>query len=81
MKQSQWTFEVHNCLYFSQRLRRFNKLLQLPNGYKSATLSGLQNKTKHPTTENKRITEIVGSHEIILLWSVMNMACYESRLF
>jgi len=22
MKQSQWTFEVHSCLYFSQRLRR-----------------------------------------------------------
>jgi len=39
MKQSQWTFEVHNCLCFSQRLRRFNKLLQLPNGYKSATLN------------------------------------------
>jgi len=29
------------------------------------TLTGMQNKTKHPTTENKRITEIVGSHEII----------------
>jgi len=28
------------------------------------TLTGLQNKTKHPTAENKRITEIVGSHEI-----------------
>jgi len=27
MKQSQWTFEVHSCLCFSQRLRRFNKLL------------------------------------------------------
>jgi len=84
MKQSQWTFEVHNCLCFSQRLRRFNKLLQQPNGYKSATqrktLTGLQNKTKHPTTENKRITEIVGSHEIILLWSVKNMVCYESGL-
>jgi len=39
MKQSQWTFEVHNCLCFSQRLRRVNKLLQLPNGYKSATLN------------------------------------------
>jgi len=39
MKQSQWTFEVHDCLCFSQRLRRFNKLLQLPNGYKSATLN------------------------------------------
>jgi len=24
MKQSQWTFEVHNCLCFSQRLRRFD---------------------------------------------------------
>jgi len=45
------------------------------------TLTGLQNKTKHPTGENKRITEIVGSHEIILLWSVMNMVCYESGLF
>jgi len=53
MKQSQWTFEVHKCLCFSQRLRRFNRLLQLPNGYKSATLkeklTGLQNKPKHPT--------------------------------
>jgi len=29
------------------------------------TLTGQQNKTKHLTTENKRITEIVGSHEII----------------
>jgi len=29
------------------------------------TLTGMQNKTKHPTTENKRITEIPGSHEII----------------
>jgi len=45
------------------------------------TLTGLQNKTKHPTTENKRITEIVGSHEVVLLWSVMNMVCYESGLF
>jgi len=45
------------------------------------TFTGLQNKTKHPTTENKRITEIVGSHKIILLWSVMNMVCYESGLF
>jgi len=27
MKQLQWTFEVHNCLCFPQRLRRFNKLL------------------------------------------------------
>ena len=82
MKQSQWTFEVHNYLCFSQRLRRFNKLLKPPNGYKSAkTLTGLQNKTKHPTTENKQISEIVGSYEIILLWSVMNMVCYESGLF
>jgi len=39
MKQSQWTFQVYNCLHFSQRLRRFNKLLQLQNGYKSATLN------------------------------------------
>jgi len=38
MKQPQWTFEVHNCLCFSQTLERFNKLLQLPNGYKSVTL-------------------------------------------
>jgi len=45
------------------------------------TLTGVQNKTKHPTTENKRMTEIVGSREIILLWSVMNMVCYESGLF
>ena len=45
------------------------------------TLTGLQNKTKHPTTENKRITEIVGSHEIVLLWSVMSMVCHESGLF
>ena len=44
------------------------------------TLTGLQNKTKHPTTENKRIGEIVGSYEIILLWSVMNMVFYESGL-
>ena len=36
MKRSHWTFEVRNCLCFSQRLRRFNKLLQLPNGYKMA---------------------------------------------
>jgi len=39
MKQSQWTSEVNNCLCFSQRLRRFNKLSQLPNGYKLATLN------------------------------------------
>jgi len=77
MKQSQWTFDVHNCLYFSQRLRCFDKLLQLPNGYKSATLTGLQNKTKHPTRENKRITQIVGSYEIILLWSIMKVVCFE----
>jgi len=38
MKQPQLTFEVYNCLCFSQRLRRFNKLLQLPNDYKSAPL-------------------------------------------
>jgi len=45
------------------------------------TLTGLQNKTKHPTTENKRITEIGVSHEIILLWAFMNMVCDESGLF
>jgi len=39
MIQSQLTFEVYNCLCFSQRLRRFDKLLQLPNGYKSTTLN------------------------------------------
>jgi len=39
MKQSPWTSEVLNCLCFSQRLWRFNKLLQLPNGYKSAALN------------------------------------------
>jgi len=39
MKQSQWTFEVHNCLCSSQRLRHFKKLLQLPNCYESATLN------------------------------------------
>jgi len=46
------------------------------------TLTGLQNKTNHPTIENKRIAEIVGSYEIILLCSVMNtLGCYESGLF
>jgi len=51
--------------------------------HSTKTLTGLQNKAKHPTTENKRITEIVGSHEdeIILLWSVMNIVYYESGLF
>ena len=49
--------------------------------HSTKTLAGLQNKTKHPTTENKRISEIVGLYEIILLWSVMNMVCYESGLF
>jgi len=33
--------------------------------HSTKTLTGLQIKTKHPTTENKRITEIVGSHEMI----------------
>jgi len=33
--------------------------------HSTKTLTGLQNKTRHPTTESKRITEIVGSHEII----------------
>jgi len=33
--------------------------------HSTKTFTGLQNKTKHPTTKNKRITEIVGSHEII----------------
>jgi len=33
--------------------------------HSTKTLTGLQNKTKRPTTENKRITEIVGSYEII----------------
>jgi len=32
--------------------------------HSTKTLTGLQNKTKYPTTENKRITEIAGSHEI-----------------
>jgi len=45
--------------------------------HSTKTLIGLQNKTKNPSTDNKRITEIVGSHQIILLWSVMNMVCYE----
>jgi len=41
------------------------------------TLTGLQNKTKHPTTENKRVTEIVGSYDTNLLWSVMKVVCFE----
>jgi len=41
------------------------------------TLTGLQNKTKHSTRDNKRITEIVGSYEIILLWSIMKVVCFE----
>jgi len=49
--------------------------------HSAKTLTGLQNKTKHPTRENKQFTEIVGPYEIILLWSVMNMVCYESDLF
>jgi len=49
--------------------------------HSTKTLTGLQNKTKHPTTENKRATEIVRSYEIILLWSVMKVVCYESGLF
>jgi len=49
--------------------------------HSTKTLTGLQHETKHPTTENKRITEIDGSREIILLWFVMNMVCYESDLF
>jgi len=32
--------------------------------HSTKALTGLQNKTKQPTTENKRITEIAGSHEI-----------------
>ena len=49
----------------------------MSQGHSTKTLTGLQNKTKRPTTENKRITEIVGSNEIILLWSVMNVVCFE----
>ena len=41
------------------------------------TFTGLQNKTKHPTTENKRITEIIGLLEIIFVWSVMKVVCFE----
>jgi len=49
----------------------------MSQGHSTQTLTGLQNKTKRPTTENKRITEIVVSNEIILLWSVMNVVCFE----
>ena len=49
--------------------------------HSTKTLTGLQNKIKHPTTENKRIAGIVGSHGTVLLWSVMNMVCYESGVF
>jgi len=49
--------------------------------HSTKTLTGLQNETKHPASENKRITEIVGSYEIILFWSAINMVCYESGLF
>ena len=45
--------------------------------HSTKTLTSLQNKTKHPTTENKRIIEIVGSHEIVLLWSVMKVVYFE----
>jgi len=45
--------------------------------HSTKTLTGLQNKTKHPTTANKRIAEIGGPHEIILLWSVMKIVCFE----
>ena len=40
------------------------------------TFTGLQNKTKHPTTENERITEIIG-----VTWNNFCMVCYESGLF
>jgi len=42
-----------------------NYRMVISQQHSTKTLTGLQNKTKHPTTENKRITEIVGSHEII----------------
>ena len=42
-----------------------NYQMVISRRYSTKTLSDLQNKTKHPTTENKRITEIVGSHEVI----------------
>jgi len=45
--------------------------------HSTKTLTGLQNKTKRSTTENRRIAEIVGSHEIIFLWSVMKVVCFE----
>ena len=58
-----------------------NYRMVISQRHSTKTLTGLQNKTKHPTRENKQITEIVGSYEIILLLSVMIMVCYESGLF
>jgi len=85
MKQSQWTFRsttayvLHGGYGVSTNCCNYRMVISQRRLTK--TLTGLQNKTKHPTTENKRITEIVGSHEVVLLWSVMNMVCYESGLF
>ena len=91
MRSKHWTVDHKNetvtvDFWGSQLLMFFTEVTEqtvaTTEWYKSQrkTLTGLQNKTKHPTTENKRITEIVGSLEIILLWSVMNMVCYEHGL-
>jgi len=64
MKQSQWTFEVHNCLCFYRgygvSTNCCNYRMVISQRHSTKTLTGLQNKAKHSTTENKRITEIVG---------------------
>ena len=87
MKQSQWAFEVHNCLCFSQRLRRFNKQLQLTNGYKSATLnenthwSAKLNKTSYYRKQTNHwncwvtwnsIVMVCYEHGLLWKWSVLN---------
>ena len=59
-----------------------NYRMVISRWYSTKTLTDLQNKTKHPTTENKRITEIVESHEVIfeLKWSKIYQIQFNNRL-
>jgi len=64
MKQSQWTFEVHNCSCFSQ-VRAFqqtvgNYRMVISQRHSTETFTALQNKTKHATTETNESLKWLG---------------------
>ena len=81
MKQSQWTFKVHNCLCFSQRLWRFNKLLQLPNGFNLVSDTQRKHSLVYKINKTTYYKKQTNHWNCWVTWNNFVMICYESGLF